>query len=325
MRDGKAIWITWETQPRNRSMARELGVPLYELSFTGPRFLRHFKAMWRTLGILLRERPAVVFAPNPSLVLTYLLLACRPLLRFRLVSDAHYGGVVSVTGNPQIQRLLDRSHRRADLVIVTNDSHADRIRASGGTPFVCPDPVPQLNAGSARPAALNGAGKTVLFICSFDYDEPYEAVFEAARILGERGFRVFASGSYARVGLTPADAPHVTLLGYVDRATYEGFLHHVDVVLDLTTWQDCLVCGAYEAMAASKPCVLSQTRSLTTLFTHGTVFTSHEPAAIADAVIAAYSKRAELSAQIPEWLAGHENALRLRATELRQTLHLAPA
>jgi glycosyltransferase involved in cell wall biosynthesis len=275
--------------------------------------------------ILVRERPSVVFAPNPSLVLTYLLLAYRPLLRYRFVSDAHYGGVVSVTGDARIQRLLDRAHRRADLVIVTNESHAQRIRATGGKAFVCPDPLPQLTASATSPAALNGAGKSVLFICSFDYDEPYQAVFDAARILSEQGFRVFVSGSYARVGLTPADAPHVTLLGYVDRATYEGFLRHVDVVLDLTTWQDCLVCGAYEAMAATKPAVLSETRSLTTLFTHGTVFTSHEPVAIANAVIAAYGRRAELSAQIPAWLVKHENDLRRRAAELRQTLRLAPS
>src|SRR5262245_32941812 len=112
-----AVWITWELQPRNRSMARELRVPLYELSYNGWRAARYFRAVTRTLWLLVRLRPEVVFAPNPSLVLAYVLLACRPFLRFRWVSDAHYGGVVS--GNPLIQRLLDFSHKHADLVIVT--------------------------------------------------------------------------------------------------------------------------------------------------------------------------------------------------------------
>src|SRR5262249_5339067 len=106
-REATAVWITWETQPRNRSMARELGVPLYGVDFPGGRLRRQMRAITETVRVLRTARPAVVFAPNPSLVLTYLLLACRPLFGFRLVTDAHYGGVVDVTGSRLVQRLLN--------------------------------------------------------------------------------------------------------------------------------------------------------------------------------------------------------------------------
>ena len=322
MKGPNAFWITWELQPRNRSMARELGVPLHELSFSGSRLARHLKSVVSTLRLLLRERPSVVFSSNPSLVLTYLLLVCRWLGAFRLTIDAHFGGVVAVTGNRFIQWVLDLANRQADTVIVTNEAHADHVRQVGGAPFICPDPLPSIRSSSTRPAALRDVKKSVLFVCSYDYDEPYQAVFEAARTLGEHGFRVFASGAYSRVGLSPENVSHVTLLGYVARAEYEAYIQHVDVVLDLTTWQDCLVCGAYEAMAVGKPCVLSRTRSLTALFTHGTVFTSHEPRDIAAAVCDAYDRREALSAEIAGWVDRHEADLRKRAATLRATVGL---
>jgi glycosyltransferase involved in cell wall biosynthesis len=302
-------------------MARELGVPLHEFDFAGPRLRRQLKAIAATLRLLARVRPAVVFASNPSLVLTFLMLACRPLFQFRLASDAHYGGVVSVTGSRMLQRVLNYANRHADVVIVTNAAHAERIRRVGGTPFICPDPLPRVPA-APRPPGMNGAAKSVLFICSFDLDEPFTEVFQAARSLADQGFTLFVSGRYDRAGLSPEAVPQAVLLGYVDRATYDAYLRNVDVVLDLTTWEDCLVCGAYEAMAAGKPCVLSRTPALTGLFTHGTVFSSHAPADIASAVRSAYESRERLRPLIAEWVVAHERATRDRVGALRTLVGL---
>lgn len=303
-------------------MARELSVPLYVFDFHGGRIKRQLRAIRETLRLLRTRRPAVVFAPNPSLVLTYVLLACRFIFRYRLVCDAHYGGVVDVTGSRLVQRLLNFANRHADLVIVTNAGHAERVRLCGGSPFVCPDPLPQIPPADRRPPLMNGTEKSVLFICSYDADEPFNEVFEAARVLADHGFRVFASGRYSRAGITAGAQPHVELLGFVDRATYDAYLQNVDIILDLTTWQDCLVCGAYEAMAAGKPCVLSRTEALSTLFTHGTVFCSHEPNAIAEAVLHAYEQRAALKAQIGDWTTQHQRRTRDRVEALRATLQL---
>src|SRR5688572_8228462 len=216
---GRAVWITWEVQPRNRSMARELGVPLHELDFSGRRVRRQLRACTATVRLLWRARPSVVFASNPSLVLTLLLLALRRPLRFRLASDAHYGGVVSVTGSRLLQRILDYTNRRADLVIVTNAEHARRVQRAGGRPFICPDPLPALPSAVPRPTMMNGTAKSVLFVCSYDLDEPFAEVFRAAPLLAEHGFTLFASGQIGRAGITPTGTPHVVLLGYVDRPT----------------------------------------------------------------------------------------------------------
>jgi glycosyltransferase involved in cell wall biosynthesis len=92
----------------------------------------------------------------------------------------------------------------------------------------------------------------------------------------------------------------------------------------LTTWQDCLVCGAYEAMAAGKPCVLSRTTALTELFTRGTVFSSHDPHDIARAVVSAYERRSVLASEIAAWTVEHRVATRDRMTALRAAVGLPP-
>ena len=279
-------------------------------------------AVAKTLRLLLRERPSVVFASNPSLVLTVMLLVCRKLFRFRLASDAHYGGVVAVSGSQLLQRVLDFVNRLADFVIVTNPAHANHVRRLGGQPLECPDPLPELREEAILPAAIAGADKTAFLVCTFEIDEPYGAVFEAARTLAAHGFTVFASGAYQRAGLSPEAVPHVKLLGFVDRRTYEGYLRHSDLVLDFTTWEDCLVCGAYEAMAAGTPCVLSRTTALTGLFDRGAVFSSHDPAEIARSVLEAYERRHALEEQIPAWVSAHDAAIRARTAAIRTAIGL---
>jgi hypothetical protein len=78
-------------------------------------------------------------------------------------------------------------------------------------------------------------------------------------------------------------------------------------------------------MAAGKPCVLSRTPALTDLFTHGTVFSSHEPRDIAAAILTAYERRAVLATQIAEWRRRHQQSIRDRIAALRAAARLAAA
>lgn len=133
---------------------------------------------------------------------------------------------------------------------------------------------------------------------------------------------MFVSGSYQRAGISPDTVPHVNLLGFIDRKSYEAYIRNVDVVLDFTIWDDCLVCGAYEAMAAGRPCVLSRTRALTALFSRGAVFTSHEPSEIARAVLTAYERRDFLRSEIPSWVREHERAIGAHVVAIRADLGL---
>ena len=301
----EAIWVTWERQVRNASLSSRLGVPLHVIESSRGRLSRYAVCCARTFRLLLRHRPKVVFCQNPSIVLNYFLLIMRPFFSFTVVSDCHFAGVVACNESPLIQKLLDLCNRSVDLAIVTNPAHAAYIEGVGGRAAICPDPLPTLSpASSPGPEA-----RAVLFICSYDVDEPFRQVFEAAAQLYDEGFRFMATGNYAKAGIDPARYPSVTFTGYLPVQAYHELLLKSAVIVDLTENDNCLVCGAYEAMAAEVPLVTSDTACLRGYFTAGTLFTPHDPAGIARAVRTAFAEGESLRREIRAWKPGAEAGL----------------
>jgi hypothetical protein len=76
----------------------------------------------------------------------------------------------------------------------------------------------------------------------------------------------------------------------------------VNGVIDLSTRERCLLCGAYEAVAAGKPMILSRTRTLMDYFTRGAVFTDNtvdgSPHSIRNAILDLRGREAELKAEV---------------------------
>lgn len=311
------IWVTWERQLRNYSMTSELGVPLFTIYSRQPRAIRYLLSATRTLEVLWRQRPRVVVCQNPSIVLTVLLLAWRRILRFKLAVDAHYGGIAPWTGNTLIQRVLDLINRAADLVIVTNEAHANHVRALGGRAFVCPDPLPDL---SRYPQTEPPVKRKLLLICSFDADEPYREALSAASVLTADGFQLFVSGNFRRAGLDPRKFPQAQFLGFVPEEEYYRHLFSSEVVIDLTRVDNCLVCGAYEAMAACKPVVLSRKQALEEYFSGGTVFTENRGPAIARAVKKAHANSRRLKSDLRQWVREATEQTKDRMCQLMDTL-----
>ncbi len=293
-----AIWITWEHQLRNRSMASAFDIPLYVIDYKGKRLQRYLVCMLKTMLILFKVRPKVVFAQNPSVVLNYFLLLLKPLFRYRFVSDAHFAGVEAFNGSRLFQMVLNMNNRLSDAVIVTNNDHALRVEKIGGKAFVCEDPLPDISK-YYEPSQKNE--KIVFFICSFDIDEPYEVAFNAAKLLYNEGYRFYVSGNYRKADINPLNYSHINFLGYVSESSFYSYLYKSQVVLDLTTNENCLVCGAYEAMAAKKPLVTSNRKILKSYFYQGTIFTEHDEQGIAQAVRYAYEQRNELKNDISKW------------------------
>jgi hypothetical protein len=72
--------------------------------------------------------------------------------------------------------------------------------------------------------------------------------------------------------------------GYVSAACYRLLLSQAAVVVGLTNDQDCLMCAAYEAVAANRALIVSDTPALRDCFGDLACYTSNEPEAIMMAV-----------------------------------------
>jgi glycosyltransferase involved in cell wall biosynthesis len=292
----RALWISWERHRRSRELARALDVPLAEVVSDGPRLWRSLSCAARTVGVLLRHRPKVLFVQNPSVQLAYLTGLLKPLLDYTLVVDRHSNFDFENTERGFFNYLSNDSIRRADLTIVTNDTIADLVEGKGGRALVLQDLLPTLRPG---PRALPEATASIVYICSFLPDEPVEALLGAARRLGD-GYRIYVTGKVSkqnrdRVRSAP---PNVTFTGFLAEEDYASLLGAADLVVVLTTRVNTLLCGAYEGVSLGKPLILSNQVVLREYFTQGVVLTENTPESIEAAIRTAALERDRLAAEM---------------------------
>lgn len=295
------IAVTWEQHRRTQGLSAGLQMPLFELGYRGGRIARYFVLAWQTFVLLLRKRPHALLVQNPSLVLAAMALALRPLLRYKLVVDAHNEAVQPFIHDhwpiPQLARMLLRG---ADVTIVTNQKLAHVVEASGGRPFVLPDPLPEVPIVASAARTLE-ADLDIMVISTYAPDEPIEAIFAAAAQLGPT-FRFHVTGNDRKLAPEArARLPvNVRLTGFLPEEEYWALMDKCHVVLDLTLMPDCLVCGAYEALSMCRPMVLSDNPATRELFGRVSVLSAASAAAICHALREMRHRYGDLSRAAPQ-------------------------
>jgi glycosyltransferase involved in cell wall biosynthesis len=269
------------------------------LHHPGGRLRRYLALIVRTISLVRRERPDVVYYQNPSLVLSAMLATMKALrlTRARLIGDFHNAGV-----HPPVARwLVPWIVRHSDLVIVSNTNLEPQIRALGGRALSMPDPIPHFEAAASAP---NAGAFDVLFICSWAPDEPIVDVLSAARIVAQRQpeivIAVTGRPKLEKAGWHEPVPENVRLTGFLSEHEFEARVLAAHVVLDLTTRADCMVCGAYEAVSAGVPMVLSDNPPTRAYFRKGALFTDNSAASIAAEILRAHDSHSRMSADVAE-------------------------
>ena len=272
LKSSEIIWITWERHRRSREISRNLGATLHEFNRKGGRFMRYLSALVSTTRVLARSRGKIVIVQSPSIVLAWFAACTRALFGFTLIVDAHNGGIEPLEGRyPILRRIAHFAIRKAALTIVTTTDMADQIREIGGRGFVLVDPIPEMHAPPSTASAA--PKKSVVAISSWAADEPMEELIGAGGLLPE-GIQLSITGrpklSDEAISKLPAS---VRLTRYLSEDDYVALLRDADVIVDLTTRENCLVCGAYEALALARPLVVSETAALRELLANGALYT----------------------------------------------------
>ena len=277
----KKAWVTWERQPRNRSMATLFDADYLELSSSKKGVARYLECAKQTFKALRRGRYDIVFAQNPSLLLVAVAGFLKLLFGFRLIIDAHNAGVRPKEGRSAILNKLNLFLlKRADAVIVTNNQLKQYLESKNVTAVVFTDPLPSL----AEPKSL-GLNNFVFVICSWAEDEPIHEYLQVAKQRSDLNF-VF-SGNYKKYFTDSelATLPgNIKLPGFVAEDEYAGLVFDAEVILDLTTREDCLVCGAYEAISANKKVILSDTKVNKDLFGKAAFYTKNNTSDLNEAI-----------------------------------------
>ena len=310
------IAVTWEQHRRMQGLCARLEIPLFELIHKGGRVARYLKLAWRTVSVIAAQRPRVLLVQNPSIVLSLLALLLRPFFGFRLLVDAHNEAVQPFINTgwpiPALARLL---LRRADLTIVTNSKLATEVEAAGGRAFVLPDSLPVAPFDSASPPSA--AALDVMVVSTYAPDEPIADILAVAERQQDR-FRFHVTGNDRKLApeLRARLAANVRLTGFIPEHDYWLLMRDSHLVLDLTLMPDCLVCGAYEALAACRPMILSDNDASRELFGDVAVLATPGVAGIERALLAAHATHATMANNMAESRTRFERAWRARADNL---------
>ena len=299
------IWIAWEVHRRNRSITGKLKIPLFEFTYESKsRILRYVVCSFQTMRIVIRYRPKHLIVQNPSLVLALLSILMKHFICYTLFVDSHNAGIFPKEGSSKVLMMISRLIQKySDLVIVTNSVLQNVIKRNGGRARVLPDALPDF----PRVKSFRFRERiNVAFICSYSTDEPFLEVFKAGYFLpSEVGIYVTGKPHSA---INASNIPHnVHILGFVPEDEYVAIIDSCDIVMDLTFRKNCLVCGAYEGIAAQKPLILSDTIVIRETFTAGVVYVYPESRNIYHGIMEAICKYVRLKEAIMAFKDQYEN------------------
>lgn len=275
-----ALFLTWIEHQRSRAICDRLEIPLAELISKNRGIKRYVELARRTLATLRKQRPRVLIVQTPSQVLGLLTLILRPFIGYRLVLDAHNEAVEPYLHPSAAVGLLTRYLlRKADRVIVSNRQLAEIVAGHGGTPLILSDALPRPHAVAP---AREGPHFRVVVISTYAGDEPLAEIVAAAAKFDD-DVRVFVTGNAAKCPDDIRDRlpGNVTLTGFLSEADYWQLLASSNAIVDLTTMDHCLVCGAYEGISLGKPLLLSDNAASVTLFADFAEFVPNDAASIA--------------------------------------------
>lgn len=281
-RHGK-VWLSWEDHRRSKELARSFNAELVTFTSESPRWRRYPSLSLKTTLFLLKDRPALVFCQNPSIVLTALVLVIRSILKYKVVVDRHSNFKFEYQNSRSLKWKVfhwvsQQTLRKANLTIVTNSAIKEFCEEIGSNTVILPDKLPVFDLtmeDSVYRASEKHQKKIIMVITMFDADEPIPEVIEAGRKLGDDclmymtgNFKKMYSDSDKEVLLSEG----VVFTGFIPESDYLRLMHSADVVVVLTKKDLILNCGAYEGLAMGKPLVLSSTKTIKDYFCFGSVY-----------------------------------------------------
>lgn len=265
-------------------MSKLLGVRLFEFNINYHRAIKYPILIIKTILTIYKYKLKTVFVQNPSIVLAMLAVILRPLFGLKVIVDAHNSGIYPLEGRNRLLNFFAKFiAQKADCVIVSNAYLAEVIASWGATATVMPDPVPEL---SPNKTPSHHSEDYALFICTWAEDEPYFEVIKAAEEI-RRDLKIYITGNYKKKlsqEFVASLTDRVKLLGFVSEEDYVNIFSQAKIAIDLTTRDNCLVCGAYEALALQIPCIISDSRINREIFCTGFSYTLNDARSIASAI-----------------------------------------
>lgn len=319
------MWLSWENHRRSDVLADYFGARKFFFVSTKGRLLKHPIFILKTFFCLIKNRPKVLIVQNPSVILSFFVTLWKKIgfFSYNLVIDCHNEGVLPFyQEHMKYYWIYKFIHKNSDLNIVTNSYLADIVKKNGGDFVVLPDKLP--SPPVSKKIDLKGRFNFV-FVCTFAKDEPFENIIRAADQLSDDTY-IYITGNFKKFDRhSEVKAPNVVFTGFLSEEEYWAYLASADCIIDLTTMDNCIVCGAYEALSLEKPMVLSDTRILRETFPKGVVYAKSDVESLANAMKEMQARREELTVESRSFLPIFSQEWERHGQEVRDWIREASA
>jgi len=283
----KTVWLSWHYAARSRNLAKVLNIPILEYFNNKNALQRHALSSFWTIWMLFKHRPKVVVIQLSFMLLN--LVAIYKIFTFGktvIIVDCHTKalrrkakGVLNKIFWP-IKRF---TFSLVNLSIISNNGMKKDIDELHNNYLILPDKIPE-NIIKTDP---NKSEKYCVYISAFAVDEPFEEIFEVAKLLKDE-LDIYWTGKRPKSLPLPEEVPeNLKFTGFISFEDYYNLIGNSDCVLALTTEEDCLQSGAYEALNVEVPMVITDSFALREYFDNSAVYTNHEPEQIAKNILKA--------------------------------------
>jgi hypothetical protein len=301
--NSRIVFLVWDRQSiRASGISKHIGASLHFLSTSR---ISHPVLYIKTLQILRKESPRIIICQSPPVTCAFIAMVYKYLFarmsKPKILIDVHTGAI-SKPWSKNVSRLI---MKQATVNIVINKEQQNHlIQNYHIRPVVLEDPIPDFT--DILLSAKNHEGYkmkqkaifNVAVISSFAFDEPLQAVFDAASELLDVYFYITGDKKNADKKLLIKKSDNVIITGFLDYNTYVDLLQTVDVIMDLTTDNKSMVGGAFEAVALEQPLITSNWIPLRRYFNKGTIYINNSSDDIRKAIMFAMTKKEELAKEM---------------------------
>lgn len=319
--DIKMLFLVWGRPiqgPRSRVMSRELGIELAFVHTKLPRGRmyappRYLSQTIRTIFLLFRRRPQLVFVQSPPLFAVLAAYLYCVLTASEYIVDAHSAALLGPWWRVPPTWLRRLLAKRAITTMVTNEFFKQRVESLGGNAFVLRDVPTKFHVNDAYPL---DRGFTVALVNVFSSDEPLVEALDALANLSDVNLYVTGKVEQRHQALVERAPPNVHFTDFLPDRAYYGLLSAVDAVMCLTTRDHTMQRGACEALWLGKPIITSDWPLLRRYFRKGTVHVENTVEGIREGTLSMKNNYSSLAAGIKALQLEHQSEWQRKLVEL---------
>ena len=275
----KIIFISWTDFGRHTELLGEaLGTDIFFIKG----LIKSRRLTWRllfpldylikglkTVKILLRIRPSVVFVQNPPSLAPILIVMCSKYFKTKTVIDSHNGAFEKLWMNVPFHIW---ALRNASIVTLHNQEIFKRLvsnkKLSDINFMILGSRLPEYPTISKD----NKEKKYFLVISTFSSDEPMENLLEGITIFlsnNNNNFKFKVTGNYKKKRYLYekySKYKNIEFLGFVDDNKYNHLVVNAYGIISLSTRDDVQQMALIEAIGAEVPFISSKNLTNVSLF-----------------------------------------------------------